>query len=60
MVKTMAQELKKSGSKGVVLTGLNDKNAQLISLAINAALQSEIVDVNNTINIRQGNDTEVA
>lgn len=60
MVKAMAQELKKSGSKGVVLTGLNDKNAQLISLAINAALQSEIVDVNNTINIRQGNDAEVA
>ncbi len=60
MVKTMAQELKKSGSKGVVLTGLNDKNAQLISLAINATLQSEILDVNNTINIRQGNDAEVA
>lgn len=60
MVKKMAAELKKAGSKGVVLTGLNDKNAQLISLAINAALQSEIVDVKNTINIRQGNDADVA
>ena len=59
-VKIMASELKKSGSKGVVLTGLNDKNAQLISLAINAALGSEIIDTNNTINIRQGNDAEVS
>ncbi|WP_299047359.1 TAT-variant-translocated molybdopterin oxidoreductase [uncultured Polaribacter sp.] len=59
-VKKMAVELKKSGSKAVVLTGLNDKNAQLVALAINAALNSEIVDVNNTLNVRQGNDTEVA
>lgn len=59
-VKKMASELKKAGSKGVVLTGLNDKNAQLISLAINAALGSEIIDTNNTINIRQGNDAEVS
>jgi molybdopterin-containing oxidoreductase family iron-sulfur binding subunit len=59
-VKKIASELKKAGSKGVVLTGLNDKNAQLISLAINAALGSEIIDTNNTINIRQGNDSEVS
>ncbi|MDG1397243.1 MAG: TAT-variant-translocated molybdopterin oxidoreductase [Polaribacter sp.] len=59
-VKKMASELKTAGSKGIVLTGLNDKNAQLISLAINAALGSEIIDTNNTINIRQGNDAEVS
>ncbi len=59
-VKSLATSLQKAGSKGVVLTGLNDKNAQLISLAINKALNSEIIDVNNTINIRQGNDAEVA
>ncbi len=59
-IKEVAFELKKAGSKGVVLTGLNDKNAQLISLAINSALRSEIIDVNNTINIRKGNDLEVA
>ncbi len=58
-VNEMAKELKKSGSKGVVLTGLNDKNAQLVAFAINQALNSEIFDVNNTLNIRQGNDTEV-
>ncbi len=59
-VKKMATELKKSGSKGVVLTGLNDKNAQLVALAINKALNSEIIDTVNTLNIRQGNDAEVA
>ena len=60
VVKKMATELKKSGSKGVVLTGLNDKNAQLIALAINKAINSEIIDVNNTLNIRQGDDAKVA
>ena len=59
-VKRMANELRKAGSKGVVLTGLNDVNAQLITLAINKALNSEIVDTTNTLNIRQGNDAEVA
>ena len=39
---------------------MNDKNAQLITLAINKALNSEIIDVNNTLNIRQGNDADVA
>jgi len=60
IVKKMASELKKAGSKGIVLTGLNDKNAQLIALAINKAIGSEIIDTNNTLNIRQGNDGEVA
>ena len=59
-IKELASVLKKAGSKGVVLTGLNDKNAQLVALAINKALNSEIIDVNNTLNIRQGNDAEVA
>ncbi|WP_158840245.1 TAT-variant-translocated molybdopterin oxidoreductase [Polaribacter sp. L3A8] len=59
-IKKLASDLKKAGSKAVVLTGLNDKNAQLIALAINKALNSEIIDVNNTLNIRQGNDAEVA
>ncbi|WP_088324018.1 TAT-variant-translocated molybdopterin oxidoreductase [Polaribacter tangerinus] len=54
-IKKIAQVLKKSGSKGVVMTGVNDVNAQLISLAINKALNSEILDTKNTLNIRQGN-----
>ncbi|MFY9241520.1 MAG: TAT-variant-translocated molybdopterin oxidoreductase [Polaribacter sp.] len=59
-IKEIAKELKKAGSAGVVLTGINDKNAQLITLAINKALNSEVMDVTNTLNIRQGNDAEVA
>ncbi|MDG1037926.1 MAG: TAT-variant-translocated molybdopterin oxidoreductase [Polaribacter sp.] len=59
-VKEVAHNLKKSGSKGVVLTGLNDKNAQLVALEINKVLSSEIIDTSNTLNIRQGNDAEVA
>ena len=58
-VKRMALELRKAGSKGVVLTGLNDKNAQLVAFAINKALNSEVFDTTNTLNIRQGNDAEV-
>ncbi|WP_405563575.1 TAT-variant-translocated molybdopterin oxidoreductase [Polaribacter sp. Asnod6-C07] len=58
-VKSMATELKKSGSKSVVLTGLNDKNAQLVAFAINEALNSEIFDTTNSLNVRQGNDAEV-
>ncbi|MGY0406751.1 MAG: TAT-variant-translocated molybdopterin oxidoreductase [Polaribacter sp.] len=59
-IKEIAKELKKSGSKAVVMTGINDKNAQLISLAINKALNSEIIDVKNTLHIRQGDDAAVA
>ena len=59
-IKKLANTLKEAGSKAVVLTGLNDKNAQLITFAINKALNSEIIDVSNTLNVRQGNDAEVA
>ena len=59
-IKTVAKALQKAGSKGVVVTGINDKNAQLIALAINKALQSEVIDVVDTLNIRQGNDKDVA
>jgi MoCo/4Fe-4S cofactor protein with predicted Tat translocation signal len=59
-IKNLAVSLKKSATKGVVLCGVNDVNAQLITLAINKALNSEIIDTNNTINIRQGNDADVA
>ncbi|TMM30005.1 4Fe-4S dicluster domain-containing protein [Polaribacter aestuariivivens] len=58
-IQKIAQELKKAGSKAVVMTGVNDINAQLISLAINRALNSEILDINNSLNIRQGNYEQV-
>ena len=59
-VKKLAKELRKNGFSSVVMTGLNDKNAQLIAFAINEALQSNVFDVLNTLKIRQGNDAEVA
>jgi molybdopterin-containing oxidoreductase family iron-sulfur binding subunit len=58
-IKKLAKLLKKAGSKGVVMTGINDVNAQLISLAINKALNSEVIDAHNSLNIRQGNLAEV-
>ena len=58
-IKKLAKALKKAGSKGVVMTGINDVNAQLISLAINKALNSKVLDTNNSLNIRQGNSAQV-
>ncbi len=59
-IKKLAVDLKKAGSKGVVVTGLNDKNAQLIAFAINEKLNSEIFDTKAVNLTRQGNDTQVA
>ncbi len=59
-IKKAANQLRRAGNKGVVLTGLNDKNAQLIALAINNYLQSEVVDTVVTNDIRQGNYADVA
>jgi MoCo/4Fe-4S cofactor protein with predicted Tat translocation signal len=59
-VKSAAKELKVAGSKAVVVSGLNDKNAQIIAMAINIALQSDVMNTATTNNIRQGNDAEVA
>jgi len=59
VVKEVASELKKHGSKAVVVSGIQDKNAQLLVLAINQALQSEAFDAANPKLIRQGNNAEV-
>jgi MoCo/4Fe-4S cofactor protein with predicted Tat translocation signal len=40
-VNKAAMQLKSSGSKGLVVCGIEDKNAQLLVLAINTALNSE-------------------
>lgn len=53
-------QLKKAGNNAIVVTGIQDKNAQLLALAINKALGSKVIDTANTRNIRKGNDTEVA
>lgn len=59
-VKEAATALQKAGANGVVVTGSNDKNAQLIAFAINDALQSEVFDAANPLHIRKGNDAELA
>ncbi|MFY0602793.1 MAG: TAT-variant-translocated molybdopterin oxidoreductase [Flavobacteriaceae bacterium] len=59
-VKKVATALQKAGSKAVVVAGINDKNAQLVAMAINKALRSEIMDAANPSYNRQGNDAEVA
>jgi molybdopterin-containing oxidoreductase family iron-sulfur binding subunit len=59
-IKDAAKQLKAAGSKAVVVTGIQDKNAQLIALAINKYLNSVAVDTTNTNNKRKGNDTKVA
>ncbi|MGB2272735.1 MAG: TAT-variant-translocated molybdopterin oxidoreductase [Flavicella sp.] len=58
-IQKAAKQLLKSGSKGVVVTGIQDKNAQLIALALNAYLQSDIIKTDAVSLIRQGNDAEV-
>ncbi len=55
-----AAKLKAAGSKGVVLAGANDKNAQLVALAINNHLGSEVMNVGVTRYTRIGNDQAVA
>ncbi|MCF6280069.1 MAG: TAT-variant-translocated molybdopterin oxidoreductase [Flavobacteriaceae bacterium] len=59
-VANAVKQIKKAGSNAVVITGIQDKNAQLLALAINAEIGSEVIDVVATNNTRQGNDTEVA
>jgi MoCo/4Fe-4S cofactor protein with predicted Tat translocation signal len=59
-IKKAANQLKKAGANGVVVTGLNDKNAQIIAMAINIALQSKVMDAATTNTIREGNDADVA
>jgi molybdopterin-containing oxidoreductase family iron-sulfur binding subunit len=53
------KHLKKSGSKAIVVTGLQDKAAQYLALQINEALGSDVIDTQNYRLVRQGNDAEV-
>ena len=56
--KAVAQ-MKKAGNKALVVTGIQDENAQLLALAINKAIQSDAIDVQATRNVRQGNTASV-
>ena len=55
-VKKTAAELKKAGSRAVVLTGIQDKGAQAVGLAINEVLASKAFSPETPVKIRQGND----
>jgi molybdopterin-containing oxidoreductase family iron-sulfur binding subunit len=55
-----AQQLKAAGSKGVLVSGIQDKNAQLLVLAINQALASEAFSTVGTRQIRKGSNEKVA
>ncbi|MFD2552080.1 TAT-variant-translocated molybdopterin oxidoreductase [Bizionia sediminis] len=58
-IQKAASELRKAGSKGVVVTGIQDVNAQTVVLAINAYLKSEAFNPETPIKIRQGSNKEV-
>jgi MoCo/4Fe-4S cofactor protein with predicted Tat translocation signal len=55
-----AQQLKAAGSKGVLVSGIQDKNAQLLVIAINQILSSEAFSTSNTRQIRKGSNEKVA
>jgi molybdopterin-containing oxidoreductase family iron-sulfur binding subunit len=58
-VSKAASQLKKAGSKGVVVTGIQDVNAQTVVLEINEYLNSKAFDALTPIKTRQGNDAHV-
>ncbi|WP_291145188.1 TAT-variant-translocated molybdopterin oxidoreductase [Flavobacterium sp. UBA7680] len=55
-----AQQLKASGTKGILVSGIEDKNAQLLVLAINQALASEAFNTAGTRQIRKGSNAVIA
>ncbi|RTY85822.1 TAT-variant-translocated molybdopterin oxidoreductase [Flavobacterium sp. RSP15] len=54
-----AQQLKAAGSKGVLVSGIQDKNAQLVVLAINQALASTAFTTSGVRQIRKGSNEKV-
>jgi MoCo/4Fe-4S cofactor protein with predicted Tat translocation signal len=59
-VSKAAQQLKVAGRQGVLVSGIQDKNAQLLVLAINQALASESFSAVGTREIRKGSNLKVA
>ncbi len=59
-VANAVKQIKRAGTNAVVVTGVQDKNIQMMAIAINNHIQSEVMDVNVTNNTRKGNDAEVA
>ncbi|MET1257983.1 TAT-variant-translocated molybdopterin oxidoreductase [Flagellimonas sp. DF-77] len=59
IVDQVAAEIRKAGSKAVVVCGLNDSNAQAVVLAINALIQSEAFDAERPKYVREGNTAKL-
>ena len=59
-IKKAANAIKRAGKKGLLVTGLDDVNAQLAALAINEYLKSEVIDTQTHNLVRQGNNAEVS
>ncbi|SHG66574.1 TAT-variant-translocated molybdopterin oxidoreductase [Flagellimonas flava] len=59
-VESVAAQIRKAGNKAVVVTGLNDINAQTVVLAINKLLASEAFDAENPKFVRQGDTAKVS
>jgi len=55
-----AQQLKSAGRQGVLVSGIQDKNAQLLVLAINQALASESFSTIGTRQISKGSSQKVS
>ena len=55
-----AQQLKAAGSKGLLVSGIQDKNAQLLVIAINQILSSESFSTAGVRLIRKGSNEKVA
>ena len=58
-VTKVAQQLKAAGSKGVLVSGIQDKNAQLLVIAINQVLASEAFSTSGVRQIRKGSNAKV-
>ncbi len=58
-VKKAAQQLKAAGSKAVVVTGIQDKDAQVIALAINNKLGSKVFNAERPKLTSQGDAAKV-
>ncbi|GEC79667.1 TAT-variant-translocated molybdopterin oxidoreductase [Flavobacterium aquatile] len=55
-----AKQLQDAGSKGVLVSGIQDKNAQLLVIAINQVLASEAFSTTGARQIRKGSNEKVA
>ncbi len=60
LVVKAANQLKAAGSKGVLVSGLDDKDAQLLVLAINAEISSESFNPSSARLVRNGDAKAVA